>query len=280
MAGIVCQQMPRSLIPDALRGLSVGFVLLLVGNVIGITAIAIGAWAAVAVTQGDGTHGAHLFAAAMPIAPTRRALSKLVALAAAALAPPIAFAAILSAAVLTGDLGSGRDLFNWTLTVVVASLVGAALALAIAPIVRGSFSAVALALLLGLAALIAGCVGAALTMPWLGRAYIEALTFAGTDLAWSRMTERARWIGALAGLATTAVVCGLIGISALRAPRSRRASFVGVVIALAAAIVVGAIAASRAIATDPVVKSSSVLMRFKAHKASASEIVAAIEGRH
>lgn len=242
-------RLPESMAPDVLGRFTLGDALDYTAIVVGGTAVAVGAWVAAVVSQGDRIHGAEHLMAAMPVPALRRVASKLAAVALAAAAPVIvATLCFLMARTLVQRDATPRDDSWWLLAATGgAAFVGAALGLGVSPIVRGPFRVVAIALLLGA---LGGLLG--LLASWFSfeRAAAELMSLVrarrGDDWTmydgYHDSRAGAAIVSTITGVATIAMVALCVGAFAMAAPRRPRSIVAVLAAGLALAVVTGAAA--------------------------------------
>ncbi len=221
--------LPATLMPDDLRDMRTEDVLVLIGGLVAASGIAVGAWIASSIVQGDRTHGAAALAAVLPSSAGRRVGAKLVALAMAIAPIPLtAFVALSASALLSAERTSaywrsfGYHSAAVCLGGVAACFVAAGLASFVAQIVRGAFAAVAIAILSCLVAAGLGALGGTLGL-WAFHRDVAAfaVTHSGDGeavaLRFSVVTSGAIAATALSGAAALMVAC-----LAMSRHRSRR----------------------------------------------------------
>ena len=272
----ILSRAPESLLPDALRAISIGELFVFVAGVVGFTAVIVSAWSAASIAQGDRTHGAAMLAAALPIAPSHRALSKATALLPATLAPPLVVCALYT---LGRQLGYAPNDFSVgvvTGLVAAASAVGAGLALGVAPLIRSRFQTVAVALLVGLAGGMLGVLGAWIGLRFFSGELARVIAAKGWIDPLPQIQVRLDWISGVTGVGAAAIGCALVGVVSLARLRTRRSLLYGVSSALALSLVAGVVATKPALATDQTLKDGDTYLRLVAILVSSDEIVEAI----
>lgn len=242
-------RLPQAVVPDALGRLTLGDALDYTAIVVGGTSVAVAAWVAAVVAQGDRIHGAEHLMAAMPVPAWRRVTSKLAAVALGAAAPVIVASlcfAIARTLIERDTISRGE---SWWLLAAAsgAAFVGAALGLGVSSIVRGPFRVVAIALLLGALGALLG-----LLASWISfeRAAADLMSFVrarrGDDWrtydAYHDARDAAATVSTITAVATIAIVALCVGALAMAAPRRPRRIVAVLAAGLALAVVAGAAA--------------------------------------
>lgn len=223
--------------------------------IVGVSTLGLSAWAAGAIAQGDQRHGAWLLDWSMPLSPMRRRVSKCIAVLVAAMVPALVVVASLAAATAwsqSPDRGRGADQVSFGLGATVSvSLIGAALALGVAPFVRGSFKVVFVVFLLGLGGVLLGILGGWSVFDTATAAY-QAANPGSSALITSR--DEMLVLSAFAGAGALAAIAAILGIQSLGRPLGSRALAIGLPIGMALALAAGALV--------PFVQSEPELRRF------------------
>lgn len=243
--------LPAQTRPYGLHTMSVAEAIAAIGGFAGMAGVVTAAWIAATVAHGDGRHGAGSLSIVLPVAGRSRVLSKLLAIA-------VATAIVSSVAILLRQLAPAMVLARapvpglaaWL--VAVLAVVGAALALGVAPLTRAVFPTVMIALLLALAGAIAGGLVASITLPSLAAEFERVADAVGDVTQVTAMSGRVHALAAAAGVVAVALVALVIGIRDLRRPLAQRSVLASLAVAIGLGGVAGAVTVPIALRVDPI----------------------------
>lgn len=280
-------RLPDAMAPDVLSRLTMEEVFLYTGIVVRATTVAVSAWVAAVVAQGDRIHGAEHLMAALPVAGGRRVASKLAAVLLGVAVPAIVATGCFVASRLVDRVelhGNVRWLslgdFWWPLAATgSAALVGAALGLGVSPIVRGPFRVVAIAMLLGAFGGLLGVFASRLSFDRAAAGFMEFVGLQQRGL--SESFDLSLWgprrstsvIAAIVGvvvIATVALAVGCLALARTRRPR-RVLAMLGAGLALSA--VAGSAATFMWFDSDASIRSTNEWARWRARQFDENELV-------
>ena len=221
--------LPSTVSPVDLRDMRAADILVTLAVTIAASAVAVGAWLATSIVQGDQKHGAGSMAVVLPSSAARRVGAKLVALALAITPIPLAAFVALSIAAL---LNTERTLGYWrgfgvhgaavSLGGLAAAVVAAGLGSFVAQTVRGAFAAVALSLLGFLLAVAVGGLGAWACLFAFHHDLVEVGSLHPASVAFQGVRTLTLTSGAIAGAGVAGAGALLAATIALARPRSSR----------------------------------------------------------
>ncbi len=253
--------MSRTALPAGLQILSPLEIIATVGGVAGFSIGVVSAWIAAVVALGDRRHGAGSLAIALPIASGGRIAAKLMAiLLATAL---VAFVAVVLRAIAGDPSVPAKAILGLQPGVVaVVALVGAAFAMAVAPLARGVFSAVMIAILVAIVAGGVALIGSAIVFPFAAREDI-AIALAADQSFWiDEIRMRVMSVATITGIIAAAAVCALLGALLIARPRSSQSIALGLATLFVVALLAGAGATFVSVARDPFRTSSTYTDRW------------------